>query len=689
MNVARRPQRRPTLGAALRNLKDRFFVGRRGECRLFADCLAGAADEWRILNVYGPGGVGKSTLLDAFRRLAERSGALYVYLDARDIDPTPQGLVDRLARALDPDGRGDRPTLEDCLRAIGEEAARRPVVLAFDTYEEMAGLDRWLREALLARLPARALVVVSGRFPLRGAWQESPAWRRLVHPLPLAPFDISLTREYLRRHGVEDDPLVRATWDFTRGIPLALSLAAALAQAPDRPEVLTELARRWLREVTDERLRPLVEAAATVRRFDLDLLALLTGGPVDEADFDRLTALSFVRAGPAGWSLHDLLRTALARELRRRSPTAFQAMRRRAMGYHARLATLPGGEADRAAALEELFYMLGDDLIRAAFFGREETEGDGLQVVPAEPADLPALRAYMDEWRRAARDQAATDVELVDRESRSRFRHVVTSDHNRREPELVDPPGLLALEPAAVRMLKDADGRLRGISIVIPVNGQTLDYLTAQPVTGHFFRRLDPRERSGYAAPAGRAAAWFIRLIDLRDPADLAGRAALLRDLLPLIARGGRYLASTPLPFYQELLRRFGFTEVPGADHLDYGPESPSPTYILDLRGRRLAAYLARLSGAATTDAAALAPTGDPSAPDRSASVPPGLPAGLTGRERDVTQGVLDGLSNAQIAARLHVSEITVKKTLSRVFEKFGVASRTQLIKRLLGEPGA
>jgi DNA-binding CsgD family transcriptional regulator len=42
------------------------------------------------------------------------------------------------------------------------------------------------------------------------------------------------------------------------------------------------------------------------------------------------------------------------------------------------------------------------------------------------------------------------------------------------------------------------------------------------------------------------------------------------------------------------------------------------------------------------------------------------------------------GLSNAEIGARLHISEQTVKSHLRQIFDKFGVKRRTELVSRLL-----
>jgi DNA-binding NarL/FixJ family response regulator len=51
--------------------------------------------------------------------------------------------------------------------------------------------------------------------------------------------------------------------------------------------------------------------------------------------------------------------------------------------------------------------------------------------------------------------------------------------------------------------------------------------------------------------------------------------------------------------------------------------------------------------------------------------------AGLTSREIDVLHLVADGLTNAEIAERLVLSERTVHAHLRSIFDKLGVSSRT------------
>jgi len=54
------------------------------------------------------------------------------------------------------------------------------------------------------------------------------------------------------------------------------------------------------------------------------------------------------------------------------------------------------------------------------------------------------------------------------------------------------------------------------------------------------------------------------------------------------------------------------------------------------------------------------------------------LVGSLTEREAQVLACLGEGLSNAQIAARLYLSEATVKGYVSRMLDKLGCANRTQ-----------
>jgi two-component system nitrate/nitrite response regulator NarL len=64
-----------------------------------------------------------------------------------------------------------------------------------------------------------------------------------------------------------------------------------------------------------------------------------------------------------------------------------------------------------------------------------------------------------------------------------------------------------------------------------------------------------------------------------------------------------------------------------------------------------------------------------------SAPLPESQSERFTQRERQVLSYVLEGLANKEIAARIGVSESSVKATLQQLFSKTGVHTRGQLVR--------
>ena len=59
----------------------------------------------------------------------------------------------------------------------------------------------------------------------------------------------------------------------------------------------------------------------------------------------------------------------------------------------------------------------------------------------------------------------------------------------------------------------------------------------------------------------------------------------------------------------------------------------------------------------------------------------------LSKRELDVVRSLAEGLTNREIAARLGLSQHTIKNYLFRVFDKLGVSSRVELLFLTLSQP--
>lgn len=69
------------------------------------------------------------------------------------------------------------------------------------------------------------------------------------------------------------------------------------------------------------------------------------------------------------------------------------------------------------------------------------------------------------------------------------------------------------------------------------------------------------------------------------------------------------------------------------------------------------------------------------SEPEPQQSAPAGAPDGLTARETEVLVLIADGLSNQEIARKLHVSPATVKTHINNLFAKTGLKDRAQAVR--------
>ncbi|GGZ89488.1 response regulator [Streptomyces echinoruber] len=71
---------------------------------------------------------------------------------------------------------------------------------------------------------------------------------------------------------------------------------------------------------------------------------------------------------------------------------------------------------------------------------------------------------------------------------------------------------------------------------------------------------------------------------------------------------------------------------------------------------------------------------------ERPPAAPDPAPDGLTARETEVLVLIAEGLSNQQIARRLHVSTATVKTHINNLFAKTGLKDRAQAVRYAYGK---
>jgi hypothetical protein len=331
---------RPDLSGSLSRARALGFVGRRDEVRAFIDAMDGSS-EALVLFVHGPGGIGKTTLLEAYARHARDAGRSVVYLDAHDVEASAASVT---SLVMAPSGRQ------------GSGASPQPDVLLVDGYELFDPLDRWFREELLPARPAGSVTVLAGRSRPRTAWTLDPGWHRLLRVLELGELDARESDDLLAALGVEEARR-GAMAALAHGSPLALALVAeASADGPvpeslaAAPQVVAELCRLIVDDVPDAAHRSGLATCAHATRMTQDLLARVVG-PHAEQVWAWLVTRPYVRQGSVGLFLHDVVREAFESELTQRSPDAYTTLHATVRDYFLqRLVDPAEPHPDRAAA---------------------------------------------------------------------------------------------------------------------------------------------------------------------------------------------------------------------------------------------------------------------------------------------------------------------------------------------------
>ncbi|MEU3516890.1 ATP-binding protein [Streptomyces sp. NPDC006654] len=353
------------LANRLRAVRNATFVGRSLELDRFRAALGGAEAAGPVFYVHGPGGVGKSALLRRFMDEAQQGGRDIVWVDGRQLDPSPAGFE----------------------AEAGRVRTARNAVLFVDGFEHCQGLEGWLRDRFLPALRDDALVVLAGRLPPSAEWLCDLAWNGLLEVLPLDVLDRPTAAALLERRGMA--PAQReAVLAFAGGHPLALSLAASVSLSDSAntnswapgPEVIAALVSALVGELPSRKHWLALETAAHVLTTTEPLLSAVLGDDQAAADMFRwLRELPFSEYGKQGLFLHDLVGEVLDHDFRWRDPESYERMHVHTGRYLLqRVQSAPEAEAMRAVRALTYLKRYGP---MEPYFKKIEREGDAYEDV--------------------------------------------------------------------------------------------------------------------------------------------------------------------------------------------------------------------------------------------------------------------------------------------------------------------
>ncbi len=681
----------------MEELESRLLVGRSAEVNAFINMLNDERRTKRLIHLFGTAGVGKSCLLDELQRQARIRGTASIAMDSEGFWRSPDAFcihILRTLRSLEPDDEGMEASslLEKSIRKLNETAGSGRLVLFLDNYETLEALDHWLREYFFKRLHDNVLIVTAGRHALSEAWVLSPAWRSHIARIYLEHLPFEAVERYARYCHISDPSLVRDIWRRSKGHPLTLSLLTFFweQQAPEAGEErsaeeensLPFIVSQWLREIPGEHMRPLVEAAALLRYFNQDTLSFMMGKEVTSPEFYQLIRFSFVRRTDSGWTVHALMREAVIQELRLRSPQLYDRHQTRAILHaYERFKRSPRNLRNHEAL--ELTYYAGDALIRAFMNWFDPTPRPFESVGRSHRAELERYIRYRQE---TAEPQT---IKLFDAATNRRFDFQLTVEQNLYSLKWFDLDRLFSLEYDVLRVMRNDAGKIAVLIALVPINRKTMPYLMEHPCSRSYFSTLTEEELKRFAVPEHTRAGWFIDTIDQDDYENAAQHTAIGHFLHGLMFTG-EFLLRTPgpHPFFQAAHESLGFDTADQAVHTNFDGITPTPVFVRDTQGDQLHAYIRKLVKRSGLPIELMLDESD----DKGTDVSPvrgsegGMTelSGLTAREKEVAALVFEGLTNAEIAARLYLSEVTVKKHLKSIYEKQNVSNRTQLVRKML-----
>jgi len=662
------------IAAKIEQMERHYMVGREAEIRFFLQQLTVDGQSGRILNIFGTGGVGKSYLLDEFRRLAENANAAFLMMDSRGFSHTPKDFCTQLLRMLGYQMEQlqqiaePQTLLEHCHDVLREKATNTKLVLAIDTFEEMSDMEHWLREVFLPRLSPDILILIAGRFPLQGLWLSSPAWRHWIHRMPIGDLDYFSVKQYLDRSGISEEPAIKQIWMKTRGHPLTLSLIVSTTMVRnihglamvDGIEVFDHVVRTWLTEVRNDELRELVGTAAVLRHFNQELLSYVLNQSVPTALFQWLVGLSFVRRVDRGWILHDLMRDAIGHELRIRQPEHYNLLQKRCIMYYYNKMTHSAQRKTIASEGVEWYYYIGDHVVRNFCYQK------------LTPYRMEALNAS--NWTEAERylaerraNPTEVSVPLLNPDTGELFEYAISKAESLYTVKHIHLQELYELDHGIVKLMRDQQGNVCGLTAIVPIHAGTLDYLRTQPLSSAYFQSLSEHQLKELQVANGHIAGYFVKTIDVNDFEDVAIRTTAGLTFISLLLSSDYVVASPPdLSFLKDFHLSLGCEQTGDIVHYDYDVHTPTPYYVLDTRGGKLQHYLNKM----VASFGLLAPVEEQHK---------NLPS-LSTRENEVVRLLVQGHTNQEIAASLFVTEITIKKHLSAIFRKLGVRNRTQMV---------
>ena len=401
--------------AKLYGAERNLFVGREKELEIVRKHAEGHSDfQW--LHIYGQSGIGKSTLLQQFMSELE-VGDFYFIDGSKTIRAKEDVLVQfatqlRSAGECDLNGQDQEEIVNRMIRRADQKGSH--IVLLLDTFENWRSVEEWLPE-WLGQIEETVRIISAGRHPLSGGWLRS-GWASLINTLSLTsltPTDVDL---YARKRGLSSNETKSQLFQFSRGIPLAMTLVAEMMMKGNQYKPLARVEQNQLISVLMEELfdglqapvRRLLEAASVFWRFNEERLASILNEDIDYESFRNLIKMPFIILKEDGWMLHDAIRSWTLEDMMLRKPQTYELMRRNAL-KQIRLEERSNPLLRQKLHLDKMS-LHENPLVRNICF---TAHLDNVEVRGCDECDLPVIQSLYLRYHHFVLPEAAEDLLMV------------------------------------------------------------------------------------------------------------------------------------------------------------------------------------------------------------------------------------------------------------------------------------
>ena len=211
------------------------------------------------------------------------------------------------------------------------------LVFLIDEFDHWRSAEAWLIP-FLAQLKLDVRVITVGRHPLTGGWLRA-GYTNFTYSLELSTLSPVEVAQYAKKRELGDKALQTQIFQFSRGVPLAMVLAAEVMLQGEGQEEMNRQKQVMLTGVMMEQvlqglpssLQRIMEASSVYWSFNEERLAAVIDEEIDLEAFRRFTSLPFVIWKEDGWMLHDAVRAWSLEDLQLRKPNHFEQMRRKAL----------------------------------------------------------------------------------------------------------------------------------------------------------------------------------------------------------------------------------------------------------------------------------------------------------------------------------------------------------------------